>query len=355
MVKALAVATVVVAVLAGPSAPVSATPAGDTVDQKMQKALDPVYQRDLPGWDETGDGLVLGGGGGGGSGGRVNPNGSGGGSSGPSSGSAGGVHPGSGGLGSGGAGSGGLGSGGSGGSDPLGMTPGSGSAGTGSAGSGVDPDTGDGSARVPNGTPGDPRTHHPAGRGDRGHGHSGTVGSGDAGPLGGIATVLLWGVVVILAILLILAIVRGTSGVTGEEAPVQTADDDDADDPARLLAVIEKPRDDADQLAHEGKFADAIHTLLLRTLHELASQNMVRITQAMTSREVLARVPLLGDSRTALAGLVAAVEVTWFGDDVPGPADYTRCREQFELFAVAYRRGAHGQQRPAPAPHGARA
>ena len=37
--------------------------------------------------------------------------------------------------------------------------------------------------------------------------------------------------------------------------------------------MIERPRDDADQLAHEGRFADAIHILLLRTLHELASQN----------------------------------------------------------------------------------
>jgi hypothetical protein len=310
----------------------------------MDKALDEVYQRELPGWDRRGDGLNLGGAGGR----RITPT------------------PGSGSAGSG-----------SGSAGPRPFDPGSGSGGSdgasGSAGNGrpdfddpandppdpvpgpIDPadpdDVDDGTPRNKNGTPGDPRRH---GRGGRSFGSS----SGDAGggTFSGIATVLLWGLVVVIGILVVLFFVRQASGVTGEEEPVKTKEEE-AEDPAKLLAVIERPRDDADQLAFEGRYADAIHTLLLRTLHELASQSMVRITPAMTSREVLAKVPLLGDSRTALAGLVTAVELTWFGDDVPGPEDYARCRAQFELFAAAYRRGAAQAQvgAPGPAAAGARA
>jgi hypothetical protein len=76
----------------------------------------------------------------------------------------------------------------------------------------------------------------------------------------------------------------------------------------------------------------------LRTLHELAGQRLVQVTPAMTSREILTRVALVGDARAALAGLIVAVEQTWFGDDVPQLADYQRCRAQFDRFAAAYRR-----------------
>lgn len=157
-----------------------------------------------------------------------------------------------------------------------------------------------------------------------------------ASPLSSVATFLLWGLVAVFAIVVGLAIYRQIAGYAGEDAPAPV--DRRAAD-AQLAAVIERPRDDADELAAQGRFAEAIHTLLLRTLHELASQNLVRVTPALTSREILARVSLLGDAREALSGLIVAVEQTWFGDDVPQLADYQRCRAEFDRFAAAYRRG----------------
>ena len=179
----------------------------------------------------------------------------------------------------------------------------------------------------------DPRTGRPRAPVDRARGNTG--GAPD-GPLSGIATMLLWGMLAAVAVVLGVAIYRQAAGYTGDdqpEPPRKLADD-------QLAAVIERPRDDADELAAQARFADAIHTLLLRTLHELASQHLVRVIPAMTSREILARVSLLGDAREGLAGLIVAVEQTWFGDDVPQLADYDRCRAQFDRFAAAYRRGA---------------
>lgn len=178
----------------------------------------------------------------------------------------------------------------------------------------------------------DPRTGRPRDPGD----HATSAGSAPAGPLSDLASLLLWGLVGVAAIILGVAIYREVGGYTGDdEAPPPRAEQD-----LQLAAVIERPRDDADELAAQGRFADAIHTLLLRTLHELASQRLVRVTPSMTSREILGRVSLLGEAREALAGLIVAVEQTWFGDDVPQADDYQRCRAQFDRFAAAYRRDA---------------
>lgn len=163
----------------------------------------------------------------------------------------------------------------------------------------------------------DPRTHRPRDPGDRA-----PVDAPPTGPLSDLASMLLWGLVAVGAIVIGATIYRQAAGYTG---------DDEA--PARDRKVT-------DELAAQGRFADAIHTLLLRTLHELASQHLVRVTPSMTSREILARVALQGEARAALAGLIVAVEQTWFGDEVPSADDYQRCRAQFDRFATAYRRGA---------------
>jgi hypothetical protein len=265
---------------------------GERVDRAMDKTLDKLYQRDLPGWDPDADEVWTGdfdrdgrriyrr---------RDDPR-----------------------------------------PDPQGDPWRGGGSGSGSAEphGGVD--------RTRGGTPGDPRGRR------RAQYERNQSGGGGGGAFGGVASMMLWGLLIVGVVLIVAILVREASGMKGKEEPIQKPGEDDADS-ARLAAVIERPRDDADVLASEGRFADAIHVLLLRTLHELASQSLVRVTPAMTSREVLARVPLLGDARDALAGLVTAVELTWFGDDVPGPGDYARCREQFQIFATAYRRGAQVQ------------
>jgi hypothetical protein len=327
-----------------PGAPRRAPIDGDRIDQTMERALDQVYQREMPGWDNRGGGFDLGGGTGGA--GR-DPNGRGTGGA--------GRDPNPRGSGSGGGPTGGTGTG-SGGVTPPDLGSGGTTNPTGGGSDAWNPDDHDGVDRRPNAAPGDPRAPRRRGGRDRNYSGDGDHDTGDSGAFGGVATALLWGLVIVVALLVIVFIVRQASSMTGEAEPVKTASDDDAEDPNRLAAVIERPRDDADQLAHEGRFAEAIHTLLLRTVHELASQNLVRVTPSMTSREVLAKVPMLGDARAALAGLVSAVELTWFGDDVPGAADYARCREQFELFAAAYRRGQQpGAQPAAPGILGARA
>lgn len=157
----------------------------------------------------------------------------------------------------------------------------------------------------------------------------------EAGPLGSLMTFLLWGLVIVTAALL--AFWFGGELLRGEDHAELAPDASAPDDAAGTAAIIARPLGDADELARRGEYAEAIHTLLLRTLEELVRGAAVRVERWHTSREILARVPLLADAREAFAGLIAAVELTHFGHEPANAADYDRCRQQFHHFAAAFR------------------
>jgi len=155
------------------------------------------------------------------------------------------------------------------------------------------------------------------------------------GALGSLVSLLLWGCVIVGLALVAFWIGRELFKYTEDvELPPEGAG---APDGAATAAIIDRPLGDADELARRGEYAEAIHTLLLRTLHELVRSAAVTVERSHTSREILARVPVLADAREALGGLITAVELTHFGDAPATAADYDRCRQQFHRFAEAFR------------------
>lgn len=159
---------------------------------------------------------------------------------------------------------------------------------------------------------------------------------GVASGLSAVMRMIMYGVLAVALVMLGMWLFRDlrrgsdTESLDGEEVPQATVDQ----------GVLERPIGDADELARAGRFADAIHTLLLRTLVELVRATRTRVPSSLTSREILSRVPLVPTARDALYQLVSTVELTYFGDDVPGQADYDRCRHEFQKFAHAYRGAA---------------
>jgi Domain of unknown function (DUF4129) len=158
----------------------------------------------------------------------------------------------------------------------------------------------------------------------------------EQGGVSGLLYMLMWGMVIVV-IVLVLAWIVAEMFKYGGDAELPPHSEPEARGQAIVDAIIDRPLGDADELARRGLFVDAIHTLLLRTLQELARSAAVRVAPATTSREILARVPLLADAREALAGLITAVEITHFGDEPASIADYDRCRQQFHVFAQALR------------------
>lgn len=161
----------------------------------------------------------------------------------------------------------------------------------------------------------------------------------NAGPLSALFTALLWGVVIVAAGILIFWLASELLKYGGDDAQL-ASDETNADGATVDLAVIQRPLGDAEEHAARGEYREAIHTLLLRTLQELVRSSAVRVGPAMTSREILGRVPLAPDARDALQGLIVAVELTHFGDDEATAEDYLRCRTQFQKFATAFRASA---------------
>jgi hypothetical protein len=157
------------------------------------------------------------------------------------------------------------------------------------------------------------------------------------GALGSLVSLLMWGCVIVGLALVAFWVARELFKYTEDvELPPEGAGATGADADA-TAAIIDRPLGDADELARRGEFAEAIHTLLLRTLHELVRSAAVSVERSHTSREILARVPVLTDAREALAGLITAVELTHFGDEPATAADYDGCRQQFHRFAEAFR------------------
>ena len=100
-------------------------------------------------------------------------------------------------------------------------------------------------------------------------------------------------------------------------------------------APVAIPVAGARALAAEGRHGEAIHALLLDTLAALS--RAARLAPSLTSREIVARVALPLRAREALIGLVVAVELSRFGGDVPGEAEYLACLARFEAFVASYR------------------
>ncbi|HSN91038.1 MAG TPA: DUF4129 domain-containing protein [Anaeromyxobacteraceae bacterium] len=151
------------------------------------------------------------------------------------------------------------------------------------------------------------------------------------GPLGVLLRVLFWTALAVMAALAVAWLVRRLRGFQPDaRAPAEPS--------AGAGEVGRRQLGAAEALAARGRFGEAIHVLLLDTLEALS--RAARLAPSLTSREIVARVPLPEPARDALSGLVSAVEVSWFGGEDPGEAEYRLCVDRFHAFLDATRSAA---------------
>jgi len=91
---------------------------------------------------------------------------------------------------------------------------------------------------------------------------------------------------------------------------------------------------EADRLAREGKFDEAVRILLHRSIDDIEERVPNSIRKAQTSREI-ARMPQLPEQvRGAFAPITRAVEEAWFGGRPVDAARYQACRKAYSDFAL---------------------
>jgi hypothetical protein len=147
------------------------------------------------------------------------------------------------------------------------------------------------------------------------------------GPLELLLRILLWGGVAVLAFLALAWLVRRLAPGARDVEVAESA----------APAPVAIPIASAEALAAQRRWAEAIHALLLDTLEALS--RAARLAPSLTSREIVARVPLPARAREALSGLVVAVEVSRFGGAPAGEEDYRACLGRFHAFVETYRSG----------------
>ena len=107
----------------------------------------------------------------------------------------------------------------------------------------------------------------------------------------------------------------------------------EAPSPAGVAATEPEPRfEDAARLAAEGRYAEAVHALLLAAIRHFAERSRVAVQPSRTSRELVRLLPLGADAREAFADLVRMVELSLFGGAPVSAEDYERSLARFRAL-----------------------
>lgn len=92
---------------------------------------------------------------------------------------------------------------------------------------------------------------------------------------------------------------------------------------------------EADALAAEGRYAEAVHHLLIRSIDDIGKRRPQLIRPALTSRDLAAAREIPFNPRRSFADIAAVVERSLFGGRAVDIDDWTACRTAYDDFARA--------------------
>lgn len=151
--------------------------------------------------------------------------------------------------------------------------------------------------------------------------------------VGGGWRVILWGIGAVIVVALLFALVPGLREWIAEklgrrrvveEAPSWTPTE------TRARALLE----DADALAAAGRYDEAVHLLLFRSIDDIVAWRGDVVRPADTSRDIARAEALPPQARGVFAGIVAAVERSLFGGRALDGDDWQRARADYAGFAL---------------------
>lgn len=93
--------------------------------------------------------------------------------------------------------------------------------------------------------------------------------------------------------------------------------------------------EDADALAAQGRYAEAVHLLLLRSVDDIDGRSAGLLRPSLTARDIAELQALPGAARTAFGRIAAVVERSFFGGREVDAAGWSECRQAYADFAFA--------------------
>lgn len=91
---------------------------------------------------------------------------------------------------------------------------------------------------------------------------------------------------------------------------------------------------EADRLAGEGRYAEAVHVLLFRGVDDIRDQRPELFRRALTSREIAGLSALPERARTHFGAIASVVERSFFGGRPVDAEGWSRCRRDYQAFAA---------------------
>jgi hypothetical protein len=91
---------------------------------------------------------------------------------------------------------------------------------------------------------------------------------------------------------------------------------------------------EADALAAEGRFAEAVHLLLYRSVEDIEGRRPGLVKPAMTSRDLAEARDLPGVARDAFSRIARAVEISLFGGRSIDAGAWQQCRSAYAELTV---------------------
>ena len=100
-------------------------------------------------------------------------------------------------------------------------------------------------------------------------------------------------------------------------------------------SVARRLLEEADALAQQGRFPEAVHLLLFRSVEDIDRRRPGLLRPALTSRDITALPDLPAKPRDAFKRIAMTVERSVFALRPIGDRDWKDCRQAYEEFAFA--------------------
>ena len=148
---------------------------------------------------------------------------------------------------------------------------------------------------------------------------------------GPVLRFVFWGGLALAAALILWFIVREVLATRFSRRAKPPAAMDWRPEPSAARELLEA----ADALAGEGRFGEAIHLILFRSIDDLTGRRPGVVRPALTSRDIAALSQIPPGPRGAFGRIAERVERSFFGGRAASAADFAAARGDYEAFAFA--------------------
>ena len=144
-----------------------------------------------------------------------------------------------------------------------------------------------------------------------------------------VLSALLWLLLALAIVAILYLLLRRFGGWRPRRDEEEAADWRPDEAPARALLA------EADVLAAQGRFGDAAHLLLFRSIEDIDARRPDLVRPALTSRDIASLPAIPERPRSAFAQIAMMVERSLFARRELAEGDWRDCRSAYEEFAFA--------------------